>query len=153
MKIFFKNNILTPITNLLKQGLTPEKIAMSLTAGLMISCFPILGTTTVLCAIVAQVFKFNHVAIQIANYAGYPLFFLLLIPFLYLGNTIFGYKNTVLNLDDLLMHFQIDPQGFFQTYLMMGLRGCVAWAICAPIGGFLIYFPLKFLTVRLSRKL
>jgi uncharacterized protein (DUF2062 family) len=152
MKNFINKNIITPVLNLLKQGLTPEKIAASLAVGAMVSCFPILGTTTIICAIAAHFFKLNHVAIQIANYVGYPLWFIMLIPFMRLGNLIFGQEKMVFDWDAMMMHLQIDPQGFFQMYIGVALRACVAWAILAPIGGFILYFPLKFILQKLSRK-
>lgn len=152
MKKFFQKSILNPIVDLLKQGLTPEKLAMSLSAGIVISCFPVLGSTTILCAIFAHVFKLNHVGIQLANYVCYPLQFLLLIPFFILGNKIFGYDQMVFSIDDMLTHFQIDPLGFFETYIGLALRACVAWAVTAPFVGFLIYYPLKILLLKFSRR-
>ena len=152
MKKFVQKSILNPILDLLKQGLTPKKLALSLSSGIVICCFPILGTTTVLCAIFAHIFKLNHVAIQLANYIGYPLQFIMLIPFFILGNAIFGYDKMVFNLDDMFIHFQIDPIGFFETYIGLALRACVAWAITAPVVGFIIYYPLKLAMEKLAKK-
>ncbi|MES2769738.1 MAG: DUF2062 domain-containing protein [Bdellovibrionota bacterium] len=152
MKNIFQKNILNPIVDLLKQGLTPEKLALSLCAGIAISCFPVLGSTTILCALFAHFFKVNHIAIQIANYVCYPLQFALLIPFFLMGNYIFGYEKMIFNIQDMLTHFQIDTVGFFQTYTGLALRACVAWLISAPIIGLATYYPLKILVQRISKK-
>lgn len=149
MKKFVHKNVLTPILDLLKQGLTPQKLAMSLAAGAVISCFPIFGTTTLLCIIAAHIFRLNHVAIQLANYLCYPLQIILMIPFIHFGNKIFGYENMTFSLDDMTTHFQIDPQGFFETYLGVFLRASAAWILFVPFGIVMIYFPLKFVLLRL----
>ncbi len=152
MKNIFQKNILNPIVDLLKQGLIPEKLALSLCAGATISCFPVLGSTTILCALFAHFFKVNHIAIQIANYVFYPLQFALLIPFFLMGNYIFGYEKMIFNIQDMLTHFQIDPVGFLQTYVGLALRACVAWLISAPIIGFVTYYPFKIFVQRISKK-
>lgn len=143
---------MNPIVGLLKQGLTPEKLSISLSVGLIISCFPVLGSTTLLCAMVAHLFKLNHVAIQISNYVGYPMQLILLIPFFILGDAIFGYESRVYNISDMMVHFQIDTLDFFKTYIGLALRACVAWALCALPASVLAYFCFKFFIDKLFKK-
>jgi len=50
---FFRRRIARPIVELLRQGVTPEKMALSLALGVALGVFPVLGTTTALCALVA----------------------------------------------------------------------------------------------------
>jgi uncharacterized protein (DUF2062 family) len=45
--------IVDPIVTLLKQGITPESIALSLACGTIIGVFPVFGTTIVLCTAAA----------------------------------------------------------------------------------------------------
>lgn len=153
LKNFIQKKIVTPVIILLKQGSTPEKLAMSLCMGAVLGCFPILGTATLLCIIFAQVFKLNHVAVQISNYAVYPLHILLVVPFLYAGNAAFGYDKVMFNVNDMVMNFETDPQIFFQTYLGVIIRACLVWAIFAVIVGLLLYFPLKISMRKLSKKI
>jgi uncharacterized protein (DUF2062 family) len=53
---FFHRRIVAPILALLTQGITPEKIALSLALGIVLGVFPVLGSTTVLCAAAALLF-------------------------------------------------------------------------------------------------
>jgi len=69
---FLYRKLVRPILDLLQQGVTPEKIALSVALGAAIGVFPALGWTTILCAIVALVWKLNLPAIQIINYFMYP---------------------------------------------------------------------------------
>ena len=73
MKAFFKSKVLDPIINLLLQGVTPEKIALSVACGAVLGVFPILGSTVILCTAATFLFRLNFVAIQISNYLIYPL--------------------------------------------------------------------------------
>jgi hypothetical protein len=50
---FFHRRVVAPIVALLTQGITPEKIALSLAFGIVLGIFPVLGSTTVLCAVAA----------------------------------------------------------------------------------------------------
>ena len=141
MKDFLKNKIQAPILNLLKEGLNPQELARALSLGCVIGVIPMLGTTVLLCAVVAKVFKLNQVAIQITNYAVYPLQFVLLIPFFRMGEKIFGAKEIPLNISEMMTMFKESPQMFMEQFLLTGLRGVVAW--------FLVAIPTYFLLERI----
>lgn len=141
VKAFFQKKFLEPIKNLLHQGESPERLALSLSLGVVCCCFPIIGLTTILCVLVAILFKLNHVAIQIANYFSYPLQLALIIPFIKMGEKIFDMPPTDFDISMMVDHFRIDHLGFFEVYGMALLRGCVAWLICAPLASLFLYFP------------
>jgi uncharacterized protein (DUF2062 family) len=149
MKSFFKSKIQEPILNLLKQGLNPQELSKALTLGCIIGVIPMLGTTVILCAFVAKILKLNQVAIQITNYAVYPLQFILLIPFFRLGEKIFGAKEIPLNISEMMELFKESPKIFMEQFLLTGLRGVVAWFIVAIPTYFLIE---KIFLIILQRK-
>jgi uncharacterized protein (DUF2062 family) len=71
MKQFLHKRLVRPILHLLTQGITPEKIALSLAFGIMLGVFPVMGTTTVLCLIAALLFRLNLAAVQFVNFLVY----------------------------------------------------------------------------------
>lgn len=85
MTPFSHHSLAAKLLHLLRQGLTPEKLALSIALGVGISCFPVPCTTTLLCTLVVLIFRLNLPAIQIGNYLATPLQFLLLVPFLRIG--------------------------------------------------------------------
>src|ERR1700693_2401253 len=99
---FFRLRITRPIVELLRQGVTREKMALSLALGVALGVFPVLGTTTALCALVALIWRLNLPAIQIVNYFVYPLQIALLIPFFRLGEKLFGAPPLPLSVPQLL---------------------------------------------------
>eukprot|EP01034_Spumella_vulgaris_P003768 gene3768-4823_t len=68
-----KPAVLGPVLAQLRQGITPEKIALTAALGAVIAVFPILGSTTVLCGLVAWGLRLNQPIIQLVNYLCYPL--------------------------------------------------------------------------------
>jgi len=80
-KGFWQRKFIQPIIHLLKGGITPRKIVLSITIGVALGVIPIPGATTILCTIAAISFGLNLPAIQLANYLVYPLQIILLMPF------------------------------------------------------------------------
>ncbi|MDP9162111.1 MAG: DUF2062 domain-containing protein, partial [Acidobacteriota bacterium] len=87
-----------PLISLLKQGITPEKIALSLAIGIVLGIFPALGLTTLLCAAAAVVFKLNLPSIQLVNWFVYPLQLILILPFMRAGALLFRARPLHLSL-------------------------------------------------------
>src|SRR3954469_7270888 len=80
-----RRKLVDPLLDLLRQGVTPDKIAMSLAFGLGIGIFPVLGVSTILCTVVAIVLRLNLPAIQLVNYLAAPIQLALIIPFVRVG--------------------------------------------------------------------
>jgi uncharacterized protein (DUF2062 family) len=74
---------------LLRQGVTPEKLALNISLGIALGVFPALGTTTALCAMAALFLRLNLPAVQIVNYFVYPLQVAVLVPLFRLGEKLF----------------------------------------------------------------
>ena len=69
----------------LRQGISPQRLALTLALGFAIGCIPVLGIPTVLCAALAMSLRLNMPAIQAANYLAMPLQLFLIVPFVRLG--------------------------------------------------------------------
>jgi uncharacterized protein (DUF2062 family) len=125
----WNKRIKEPIKALLVQGVTPDKLAWSLTAGIVVGVFPALGTTTVLCAAVSGLFRLNPVAIQLVNWMVYPLQILLLIPFWQGGDRLFGYPPIELTFEGLQELVSLNWRSAVSRLWWTGFRGMVAWAL------------------------
>ena len=69
----------------LRQGISPRRLALTLSLGFAIGCIPVVGIPTLVCAALALALRLNQPAIQAANYAVMPLQVLLIVPFMRLG--------------------------------------------------------------------
>lgn len=149
---FFQRRIVQPILELLRQGVTPEKIALSVALGAALGVFPGIGWTTALCAIAALVLRLNLPAIQIVNYFLYPAQIALLIPFFRLGEKLFRAP-----------HLPISPSRL-QALIHAGLwravhllwtttwHAMVVWMLVAPVFVAAAYVMLVPLLRRALRK-
>jgi len=73
----------------LRQGISPQRLALTLALGFAIGCIPVFGIPTALCLVVALGLRLNVPAIQAANYAAMPLQVALIFPFVRLGGWMF----------------------------------------------------------------
>jgi uncharacterized protein (DUF2062 family) len=128
---FWKRRLINPLISQIKQGASPIKLAQSVSVGAMIGIFPILGTTTTLCGITAVALRLNHIAVQTVNWLIYPLQLLLIIPFLRMGNVIFGFEQFSLSLGEITALFEADFWGSAKNLGWLALRGVLAWVIVA----------------------
>jgi uncharacterized protein (DUF2062 family) len=129
----FRRRIARPILELLRQGVTPEKMALSLALGVALGVFPVLGTTTALCALVAFVWRLNLPAIQIVNYFVYPLQMALLIPFFRAGEKLFGAPHLPLSVSQIVAAVHASFWGATRFLWTTIWHAAVAWCLVAPM--------------------
>ena len=152
---FWQRRVITPIVTQLTQGVTPEKIAFTIALGIALGVFPILGSTTLLCAFAGILVRLNQPIIQSVNYLVYPLQLVLLIPFYRVGEHLLGRAPVPLSVTLLIDRFQADTFQFLKDFGMIGVGGILVWLIIAPVAVAAIYFitrgPLRALAGRVGR--
>jgi uncharacterized protein (DUF2062 family) len=138
-----RRRIVDPLVALLRQGITPERLALSLAVGAAVGVFPVLGTTTALCAAIALALRLNIVAIQVANYAVYPLQLVLLIPFVRIGERVLGAEPLPLALGGIVELFR---QGLWHALTTLSTsigHAVVGWALVGPAAAAVLYAALR----------
>lgn len=146
----WSNRLTQPILDLLRQGVTPRKLAWSLALGVVLGLFPMVGTTTLLCTVAALALRLNLVAMQTANYVVYPLQIALLLPFLRGGELLFGGEPLPLDVNGIRR--LVDGEGW-RVVLRLGDSGLYAvgaWALVSP---FLLLTLVALLQPLLQRAL
>lgn len=153
---FIRQKIRDPAVLSLKQGISPHKLAFSVTFGIFIGIIPILGITTVLCAFVAYLLRLNMVAIQLANWLVYPLQFLFYIPFLKTGKWIFENPEIPISVTSLVQMIRDDWLLSLEKFGLAHLAGAGAWLIISiplGIGLYFVLVPVFKKLVPMSKKL
>jgi len=138
---FWRKKIVQPIVTLLKQGITYQKISLSIAFGITLGIFPLVGTSTLLCMLAAVFFRLNLPAIQLVNYLVYPLQLLLLIPFLRAGALLFGDGRVPFTLNTIVAKFESDWLGTLGLLWESILYAVAVWLLVGP--------PLTWLMYRL----
>ena len=116
---WLRRRLLDPMAALLRQGLSPRGLAWSLAVGLALGVNPVMGTSTLLCALAGVAFRLNQPALQLANYLAYPLQLLLLIPFIRVGERLTGQAPLPLSVSVLVHGAKADAWG---TLVSLGSR-------------------------------
>jgi uncharacterized protein (DUF2062 family) len=150
---YFYRRLILPILELLQQGVTPEKLALSLALGLVLGVFPALGWTTALCALAALIFRLNIPAIQLINYSMYPAQIALLLPFFRLGEKVFGAPHLPISIPHIYEMARADLWGAVKFLWSTAWHAMVVWALLAPLVTALIYYVLLPVFRRVARRL
>lgn len=113
----------------LRQGISPRRLALTLSLGFAVGCLPVVGIPTLVCAALALGLRLNLPAIQAANYTAMPLQVALIVPFVRLGGRLFSVAPRPAFDAHALLH--TSPMGAFS--LLGGLAGqaLLAWLVLA----------------------
>jgi uncharacterized protein (DUF2062 family) len=149
---FLQRRLVRPVIELLRQGVTPEKIALSIVCGVTLGIFPVLGSTTLLCAIAALAFRLNLPAIQLVNYFVYPLQVALLIPFFRLGEKLFGAPHLPLSVQQIYAMIHASMTGAIRTLWTTTWHAIVIWCLLAPVAATILYLVLAPVLRRVARR-
>jgi uncharacterized protein (DUF2062 family) len=139
------------ILELLRQGVTPEKMALGLALGVALGVFPVLGTTTALCALVAFLWRLNLPAIQMVNYFVYPVQIALLIPFFRAGEKLFGAPRLPLSVTQVLAMAHANFWGATRFLWTTIWHAALVWCLIAPAFIALLYVTLTPILRRVAR--
>jgi uncharacterized protein (DUF2062 family) len=150
-KSFWRRRVLDVIVGQLKQGITPQKISLTLALGVTLGIFPILGATTLLCFVAGLCLKLNQPIIQMVNYLMYALQLVLILFFVRVGEFLMHATPVSFSIPELFRKFHESPREFFREFGMTGVHGIVGWLLIAPFVAALLYFILLPLMKKLAR--
>lgn len=129
----------------IKTGTSPSKLALGMAWGVVLGIIPLIGINTLLCALVAFVFRINMGVIQLVNYFVYPLQLILFVPFIKLGIYLFGANPVPYPLEDIWDRLQINFIETLGDIWMANLFGVFIWLVISPLLYGLTYTGSKYL--------
>jgi uncharacterized protein (DUF2062 family) len=136
---FWQRWLVDPIVRQLTQGVTPQKIAMTIAVGSALALFPILGTTTTLCVLVGIIFGLNQPIIQGVNALCTFAYFPLIVVFVRFGDALAGTPPSSINIPLMISQFTHHPGDFFRQFGVTALHAILGWAVVAPVWIPLVY--------------
>jgi len=139
-RTLWQRRVLDPIVAQLTQGITPEKIALTLAIGSALALFPVIGTTTLLCLLVGILLRLNQPIIQMVNFLCAPIH----IPLIYLsvrwGQRLFGVPVVPFSIRYFVNLLWNDPVHFMHRFGATLLHAIVVWGIAAPFWVTVFYY-------------
>ena len=97
-RTWVQRHLLDPFLSLLKAGLSPGSLALTVGLGVALGVAPTLGLTTALSVAVALRLRLNMAAMQLVVHLLSPVQLLLLLPLLRYGAALLGHGEEVANL-------------------------------------------------------
>ncbi len=140
LRHMMRERVLNPLGDLLRMGITPHRIALSISTGTIVGIFPLLGTTTALCVLLSLSLRLNIVAMQAFNWLVAGLQLILIIPFIRLGE--WFYRAPPLPLTRAEIELLLDD-GVWHALQALGfslLHAVSGWLLVAPFVFALTYF-------------
>jgi uncharacterized protein (DUF2062 family) len=141
--------LLDPVLAVLRQGMSAERVSWTIALGIVLAVFPVVGTTTLLCVLVAWALGLNQALMQAFNWLLYPLQLVLILVFIRLGERLHGAPPLRLSLTELVAEFEADPMRFFSDFGMAAWHGVSAWLLIAPFA----VLPVKLIVTPVVRRL
>ncbi|MDB5972636.1 MAG: hypothetical protein JWQ90_5086 [Hydrocarboniphaga sp.] len=135
----------------LRRGITPHQLALTFAVASVLSLFPVLGTTTLLCIIVGTLMKLNHPLMQLVNYLMTGLQLLLLLPLWKAGEWL-GAPHLSLSFEELKTRFDAAPWQSTRDFGEILLGGIGIWVLCAPVWIALVYAIMRPLLTHLAER-
>ena len=149
---FLTRRLVRPLLELLRQGVTPERLSLSIALGAALGVLPVIGCNTALCALVALIWGLNVPAIQIVNYFVYPLQIALLIPFFRLGEKLFRAPHLQISVPKIYELARMNLWDAVKLLWTTTWHALVVWLLIAPFVVALIYILLLPAFRRVLRK-
>jgi hypothetical protein len=144
--------LLQTVREFLVQGANPHELALAIALGVIIGMFPVQGTTTLICTLVAILFRLNLVVIQLANYISFPLMMVMLVPFYTIGHSLFHRGTFRWDFNELILLFQTNFWTAIKELSWSVGYAVLIWLLFAPVGILIIYFISLKVIRRLNPK-
>jgi len=141
----YSSRILIPVSNIRKEGFSSETLALSISIGIIGGAFPVLGLASYVCLLLTFSLRQNIIIVQVVNWLVYPIQILLLIPFMKLGNAIFGGGDITLTFHQVVVAFQSGILNGIKLIGIISLYGVIAWVVMAIPTLFILYSLFLFI--------
>lgn len=152
MRARLRRRLFEPLARQLTQGVSPPRLAAALALGFALGCLPVLGATTALCAVAGVALRLNQPAVQVANYAAYPVQLVALVPFLRLGAWLFGAPPVSFAPGEIRAQLAAGVLDAVARYGGAILRAVAAWALVAPFAAAALYVALRPVVARVAAR-
>lgn len=142
---YFRRKIIQPLLDLLKQGVTPEKLSLSIALGVTLGIIPLLSIITIVCAFLAIHFRLNAAIMILFSNLVYPIQIALYVPFIRLGEYTFDIPSIPFSINAVLASIRHDWVEAINRFGLANLLGLFSWAIVAIPLGFGIYYVTLYI--------
>ncbi len=133
-----------PVLSILKQGLTPRQLALTVALGTIFGLVPMLGITTLMGTATAVRLRLNVAAILVVSHLLSPVQLLLIIPLMRLGARLLGSsEGPGLTLTQLNYLFANDWRQAVELLWQASAGAMLIWVVASVPVGLFLNFALR----------
>ena len=144
--------LLRPLLRLLRNGITPKRLAWSLAIAIVVGVNPFLGITTITMIFLAWALRLNHVAAQIGVHIVSPLQWLLFLPFIHAGIVLFHSHRLPMTRRAILHLSHRHPLQLIHLLWQWEWHALVIWAVFAAIFAPLLAHQIRRMLILSMRR-
>lgn len=131
---FWQRRVRDPLVALFTQGITPDKVALTLGVGTACSLLPFLGLTSLLNLIVGLWLRLNQPLLQTLNQLLGAVQLIMILVYVRLGEWVWQAQGDRFTITEVLQVFRDASIGeFLQRFGWAGVHAFTAWALTAPL--------------------
>jgi uncharacterized protein (DUF2062 family) len=150
---FWQRRVRDPIVALFTQGITPDKVALTLATGTACSLFPFLGFTSLLNFAVGLRLRMNQPLLQTLNQLLGPVHLVMIVVYVRLGEWVWRAQDDRFTVAEMLRVFREASLGdFLHRFGWAGVHAFTAWALTTPLLIAALYHLLRPALRRLASK-
>mgnify|MGYP000974653514 FL=1 len=138
-----RDKFLVPFRLIPEGGIPPDKMAFSITLGMVTGVFPVLGATTAISLLLTMLFRQNVLVVQSVQWIMAMLQVILIVPFMQLGALILKARSVDISLHQINISFQ---HGFFtgiKTVGVLHLYAIFTWTLLSIPAAFILYYTFR----------
>ena len=148
---FWQRRVIAPLRAQLTQGVTPDRLALTLALGTACSLLPFFGFTWLINLLVGLALRLNQPILHTLNQLLGPLQLALILVYVRAGEFIWRATPVPLSLPTLVAAFRADPWAFLERFGLTGVHAATAWLLSVPVIVAAVYYPLRPVLRRLAR--
>jgi uncharacterized protein (DUF2062 family) len=152
VKRWLLHRLWDPLLRFLKQGIAPDRLALCVAIGIVVGNIPILGVSTILCTLIALLFRLNLAAMQAVQAAMAPTQLLLIIPYVRLGEWLLQAPRQPLSIRAGLALMTQGAGTAVMTLWEAILHAGLAFLLVAPVATYAIYRIMRPLFERAAAR-
>lgn len=150
---FWQRRVRGPLIALFTQGITPDKVALTLGVGGVCSLFPFLGFTSLLNLGAGFWLRLNQPLLQTLNQVLGPIQLVMILVYVRLGEWLWRAQDDRFTIGDMLHTFrEASLSGFLQRFGWAGVHAFTAWALTSPLLLAAVYYLTRPALRRLASK-
>lgn len=140
---FWQRRLVGPVRAQLTQGVTPDRLSLTVAVGTACSLLPFIGFTALLNLGVGLVLRLNQPILQTLNQLLGPLQLVLILVYVRAGEFIWRAAPMPLSISTLVSAFRDDPWAFLQRFGLTGVHAATAWLLSVPLIIATLYYSLR----------